>query len=80
MADLFPTNPASPTAKSRAAVSVHGFWPSSGINTGLPSRNRFANVKLVLRPLVQAWEMLPLQAAERWTDICNDAQRFLQPQ
>jgi hypothetical protein len=39
-----------------------------------------ANVKLVLRPLVQAWEMLPLQAAERWTDICNDAQRFLQPQ
>jgi hypothetical protein len=22
----------------------------------------------------------PLQAAERWTGVCNDAQRFLQPQ
>lgn len=39
-----------------------------------------ANVKLVLRPLVQAWEMLPAQAAERYTAVCEDAQRFLQPQ
>jgi hypothetical protein len=39
-----------------------------------------ANVKLVLRPLVQAWETLPAQATEQWTDICNDAPRFLQPQ
>jgi hypothetical protein len=39
-----------------------------------------ANVKLVLRPLVQAWEILPAQAAEQWTGICTDAQRFLQSQ
>ena len=39
-----------------------------------------ANVKLVLRPLVQAWEMLPVYATEQWTGICEDAQLFLQPQ
>ncbi|HZF27992.1 MAG TPA: hypothetical protein VE907_02645 [Gammaproteobacteria bacterium] len=39
-----------------------------------------ANVKLVLRPLVQAWEIVPISAAEQWTGICEDAQHFLQPQ
>jgi hypothetical protein len=35
-----------------------------------------ANVKLVLRPLVLAWEVLPTAAAH-WTAICEDAQRGL---
>jgi hypothetical protein len=35
-----------------------------------------ANVKLILRPLVLAWE-LPPGAAAQWTGICEDAQRRL---
>lgn len=35
-----------------------------------------ANVKLVLRPLVQAWELPPYVAA-RWSGVCEDAQRYL---
>lgn len=35
-----------------------------------------ANVKLVLRPLVMAWEPPPFVVA-RWTGVCEDAQRYL---
>ena len=35
-----------------------------------------ANVKLVLRPLVQAWEPVSYVLA-RWTGVCEDAQRRL---
>jgi hypothetical protein len=35
-----------------------------------------ANVKLVLRPLVEAWQ-LPSTPVYTWTGICHDAQRYL---
>jgi hypothetical protein len=35
-----------------------------------------ANVKLVLRPLVEAWQ-LPSLPVSTWTGICHDAQRYL---
>jgi hypothetical protein len=35
-----------------------------------------ANVELVLRPLVMAWE-IPPYAVARWSGVCDEAQRYL---